>query len=506
MTPTPNRWPKRRPPLSVVRTMECSQVNPAKRRATSNRVLVVGSSELTERLREAIARPLTPSLPDLDGQSKRSDESMTFEIEGCESLDDATWELDRGIENDNPFSVLVLNKVSTDIVDALWDRDPALQIVSVLAPGATRRLGEIAFPDSAVLLRGPVDVRELTHAVCALARKSHLQRRTRDALLDLESVIAQNAEELQSAEHRIAKQAAEHHRVEMELSLSQKQESIGTLAAGLAHEINTPIQYIGDNVTFLRRAFELLVPMMDGFKELIEASHEGTISEDTRARMESILEGANVDFLRAQIPPATEQALEGIARVSKIIGAMKEFSHATPGTKSSVDLNRALESTITVARNEWKYIAEIETDLDGNVPLIPGYADELNQVFLDIIVNAAHAIEERVGTMADHKGKITIQTRLAGDHAEIRFIDNGPGIPEEVQPKIFDPFFTTKEVGKGSGQGLALAYGVVVNKHAGTIDVDSEAGKGTTFTLALPLVDLPGRAAEPEAEPEDPRS
>ena len=462
-----------------------------KRRTTLNRVLVVGSSELAERLREVMAIPFTPSLVDFDKLSRDSGESMSFEIQGCADVEDASWELDRGMENDTPFAVVVLRTVSTDIADALWDRDPALQIVSVVAPGATRRLGEFAFPDSAVLLRGPVDLRELSHAVCVLARKWDLQRRTRQALADLKGVTTRTAEDLKDAERRIAERTAERDRAGVDLALSQKLESVGRLAAGIAHEISTPIQYIGDNLTFLQDAFERIAPIVTGLQELLEEGRDGGISKETRARIESLVKTSNFDRLLKQIPPAAEHALEGVSRIATTIRAMREFAHSAPSMKSSVDLNRALQATITVTRNEWKYVAEIETDLDCDVPPIPGYADELNQVFLNIIVNAAHAIEEAAGATNDHRGKIRIQTRLAGDHAEIRFIDNGSGIPEEVRSKIFDPFFTTKEVGKGSGQGLALAYGVVVNKHAGAINVESETGKGTTFTVVLPLIDSP---------------
>jgi signal transduction histidine kinase len=178
--------------------------------------------------------------------------------------------------------------------------------------------------------------------------------------------------------------------------------------------------------------------------------------------------------------------LDGVERVSKIVRAMKEFSHPGEGEKTLIDLHHAIETTITVARNEWKYVAEIQTDFDPSVNVVPGYAADLNQVFLNIIINAAHAIGDTIKE-GDSKGTITVQTFRHKKMAEIRLMDTGTGIPESIIKKIFDPFFTTKEVGKGTGQGLAISYDVIVNKHNGTLQVESEPGKGTTFIIQLPL-------------------
>ena len=195
----------------------------------------------------------------------------------------------------------------------------------------------------------------------------------------------------------------------------------------------------------------------------------------------------NLDYLLAEIPKAVQQSLEGIGRVASIVRAMKEFSHPGTGQKSAVDLNHAIECTITVARNEWKYVAEVVTDFDPHLPPVPCLAGEFNQVILNLIINATHTIADVVGDGSQGKGTITIRTRHAGQWAEIQVRDTGAGIPENIRNRIFEPFFTTKGVGKGTGQGLAISRSVIVDKHGGTLGFETQVGQGTTFTLRLPL-------------------
>jgi signal transduction histidine kinase len=196
-----------------------------------------------------------------------------------------------------------------------------------------------------------------------------------------------------------------------------------------------------------------------------------------------------MDYLRQEVPLAITQLEEGVANVARIVRAMKEFSHPGPVEKSAVNINRALDSTILVCRNEWKYVAEVKSDFDPQLPPVPCVAGEMNQVFLNLIVNAAHAIAASVRDNG-RKGLITVSTRRNGDWAEIRVQDTGTGIAEEIRPRVFDPFFTTKEVGKGTGQGLSIAHAVVVQKHHGAIDFESFMGTGTTFLVRLPLGSL----------------
>jgi PAS domain S-box-containing protein len=284
----------------------------------------------------------------------------------------------------------------------------------------------------------------------------------------------------------MAEDVTERRLMRSQLLQAQKLESIGQLAAGVAHEINTPTQFIGDNVRFLREAFQDLTRLMTSYEKLFAAAQVNAVSGEIIEEVAGALKGANPAYLIGEIPKAIEQTLDGVARVSTLVGAMKEFSH--PGTKEKIplDLNHAIASTITVARNEWKYVAELETDFDLSLPLISCQPGEFNQVVLNLIVNASHAIADVVEKGGPGKGKIKVQTLNCPDWAEIRVQDSGTGIPEKVRAQIFDPFFTTKEIGKGTGQGLSIARSVVVDKHNGSIHFETEEGKGTTFIIRLP--------------------
>lgn len=278
----------------------------------------------------------------------------------------------------------------------------------------------------------------------------------------------------------------ERMRLEQQLQQAQKLESIGQLAAGIAHEINTPTQYIGDNVRFLKDAFHDLSKTLATYERLLAAATSKTLSDQAVQEVSTEVRLADVDYLVAEIPKAIEQTLEGVTRVAGLVGAMKDFSH--PGTKEKIqlDLNHSIQSTITVARNEWKYVADMETDFDASLPHVLCQPGEFNQVILNLIVNAAQAIADVVGKGSSQKGTIKVQTRNCQDWVEIRIQDTGTGIPDKVRVRIFDPFFTTKEIGKGTGQGLAIARSVVVDKHGGTIHFETEEGKGTTFVIRLP--------------------
>jgi signal transduction histidine kinase len=267
---------------------------------------------------------------------------------------------------------------------------------------------------------------------------------------------------------------------------SQKLESVGQLAAGIAHEINTPTQYIGDNVRFLEASFQDLKKLMAEYERLLAAAQGNTLSAETVQQVAAAVASADAPYLLEEIPKAIEQTLEGVTRVATLVSAMKEFSHPGTKEKTPVDLNHAIASTLTVARNEWKYMADVITDFDPSLPLISCLPGEFNQVILNLIVNAAHAIADVVGKEGTTKGQIRIQTRNCPEWAEIRIQDTGSGIPEKVRARIFDPFFTTKEIGKGTGQGLAIARSVVVDKHDGSIDFETGEGKGTTFIIRLP--------------------
>jgi len=275
-------------------------------------------------------------------------------------------------------------------------------------------------------------------------------------------------------------------RMEVELRLAQKLEAVGALAAGIAHEINTPIQFIGDNTRFLQDAFRDGMQLLHKYDQICRVARTGPVKAALLDDVQALQKQVDWDYLQAEIPKALEQMLEGVSRVATIVRAMKEFSHVDRSAqKVAADLNKALESTLVVARNELKYVADVETAL-GELPQVLCHLGDLNQVFLNLLINAAHAIGDVVkGTQ--HKGRILIRTRCDAEFVEIAIHDTGTGIPKEIRDKIFDPFFTTKEVGKGSGQGLALAHAIVVEKHGGTLTFETEVGKGTTFYVRLPV-------------------
>jgi len=282
----------------------------------------------------------------------------------------------------------------------------------------------------------------------------------------------------------------EQKMIEAQFIQDQKLKSIGHLAAGLAHEINTPTQFIGDNMQFLRDVFGDLCELIARYSEIVQRCAAGEeLPAEMIAELDAFWEEKDMSFLLTEVPAALEQSSEGVARVSKIVHAMKQFADPDTKEKAPADLNRAIESTVTVARNEWKYVADVKLDLDPELPLVPCLLGELNQVFLSMVINAADAIGDVIGKNGDQKGSITVSTRRVGQWVEIRIKDTGAGIPEAIRPHIFDPFFTTKEVGRGTGQALSIAQTVVVLKHKGTILVETDVGKGTTFVIRLPLDD-----------------
>jgi signal transduction histidine kinase len=270
--------------------------------------------------------------------------------------------------------------------------------------------------------------------------------------------------------------------LQMQAANASKLESIGELAAGIAHEINTPTQYVGDNVRFLGDAFATVQKCVDELAKLVAQHPEWIGSKSAHG----FLDAADLPYLREEIPKAIHQSMDGIQRIAKIVSAMKEFSH--PGQEQTpTDINHAITNTITVATNEWKYVAKVVTDLDASLPLVPVVPGEFNQVILNMVVNAAHAIADSRAKDPTDIGTIRIVTRRLLEWAEINISDDGCGMPRSVQGKIFDPFFTTKPVGKGTGQGLSIAHNVIVKKHRGSITVVSKSGVGTTFTIRVPL-------------------
>lgn len=317
-------------------------------------------------------------------------------------------------------------------------------------------------------------VQERTHELDEI--NSRLLREVGDRKC-AEREVAQRNRELEAAN-------TELRNAQIRLLQAQKLESIGQLASGIAHEINTPIQFIGDNTRFFGESVETLSNALSRYDAILEAAAKGdlpSLQEITDLRKET-----DLDYLLSELPQGVKDTQDGLRRVSSIVSALKEFSHPDSREKVHTDLNAALQNTAVVCRSEWKYVAELSMDLDSRLPLVPCLPGDMNQVFMNLIVNAAHAIQERIGS-SEEKGLIRVSTRLEGDLVCIRIADTGVGIKSGDLHRIFDPFFTTKEIGRGTGQGLAISRNIVVDKHGGRIEVESEVGQGSTFTLHLPV-------------------
>lgn len=368
-------------------------------------------------------------------------------------------------------------------------------------PEALRMMGINAESLAALGLRGLADLPGLDGRVRdALLQLTQYDTRRPEyqRINDIKSVTADGSllslsmsfipildgEKLQSAVVTI-RDLTELKRFESELNQAQKLEAVGRLAAGIAHEINTPMQFVGDNLRFFQDAFASMKGVLDFADKLCEEIDDER-ADDWAVRAYRQAKLANdVDFFRAEIDSALNQTLNGIDRVSTIVRAMKNFAHPGSDKLSPADLNTAIESVLIVARNEIKYVADVKTELT-DLPLVPCLVGDINQVLLNLLVNAAHAIGERVADTAE-RGTIVVRTFVEGDLAVVQIADTGTGIPTDVADHIFDPFFTTKEIGKGTGQGLALARNVVTTRHGGSLTFETEPGIGTTFTIRLPL-------------------
>lgn len=292
-------------------------------------------------------------------------------------------------------------------------------------------------------------------------------------------------EEIQAQHVEMMEQARVREAMELELRHSHKLEAIGRLAAGIAHEINTPVQFVGDGVQFISDGTRDLLSLIAAYRMAGHAALEGRMSiTDLHEDALKVEEEFDLEYLAENLPKATARTLDGLNRIATIVQSMKEFAHPDQKKQTRLDINRAIASTVTIAAHEYRMVADVELHL-GECPHVMCHASEVNQVFLNVLVNAAHAIRDVVrGT--DKKGKIRITTGLEGTSAVIKISDNGGGIPNDIRERIFEPFFTTKEVGMGTGQGLAIAH-KVVKGHGGTITCASTEGRGTTFTIKLPV-------------------
>jgi signal transduction histidine kinase len=313
-----------------------------------------------------------------------------------------------------------------------------------------------------------------------LVRSDDQKRETAEAHTELSKASERLREEMKARQH-----------AEIELRHAQKLEAVGRLAAGIAHEINTPVQFVGDNIQFLRHANEDLFFLIEHYRTALERVTGGASSAEVIAGVNEAEERADLDYLVDHLPRALGATQEGLQRITTIVRSMKEFAHPSQAEMVAMDLNHGILTTLTIARSEYIHVAEVETRL-ADIPRVTCFPSDVNQAVLNVVVNAAHAIGDMVAD-TDRKGLIKVMTELDGDFVHIAISDNGGGIPHEIQSLVFDPFFTTKEVGRGTGQGLAIARSIVVDKHGGTLTFETKPGQGTTFHLRLPIAGRPSQ-------------
>ncbi|MEN0109610.1 MAG: ATP-binding protein, partial [Planctomycetota bacterium] len=292
--------------------------------------------------------------------------------------------------------------------------------------------------------------------------------------------------------------------LEQQLAQAQRLESIGQLAAGVAHEMNTPLQFVGNNIKFLNDCSDALFEVLDTYEQNVDLDSAPKPWRERYEAIREVIQRTRFDRVRAEMPNAIQDSLEGISRVLKIVRAMKEFSHPGDQQMAPTDLNQALSSTATITRNRWKSAAELELDLAAELPHVTCEPGAINQVLVNLIVNAADAItDRRAGDPSAPAGQIVVRSRLEGSEAVFEVQDNGCGMPEEVRTRMFDPFYTTKEVGRGTGQGLSLSHTIVTQNHRGAIDAESEPGVGTVVRMRLPI-DGPDSATAQSSVPAEP--
>lgn len=289
----------------------------------------------------------------------------------------------------------------------------------------------------------------------------------------------------------IAQEVTDVRRVQDELSAAQHLAAVGTLAAGIAHEINTPMQFVNDSLHFLRESVHDLMNLVNTQKALQKRVLDGAAAPAlmaASAEVDAAEAATDLSYLADHVPKAFDRCIDGLERMTAIVRSLKEFAHPATQEAAAVDLNRSIQSTLTIVRNEYKYVADLQTDF-ADLPPTVCHVNDINQVVMNLVINAAHAIADRVEG-SETKGLIRVTTRCENTSVVIAVSDTGTGIPEAIRHRIFEPFFTTKEVGKGTGQGLALAWAIVTEKHHGQLTFATELGRGTTFFVRLPVAGI----------------
>lgn len=468
---------------------------------SNRRIIVIDDNEA---IYEDFKKILSPNniAESTFGKAKALLFDETDEILSCASFElDYASQGEQGIEKimqakekGNPYSMAFVDvrmppgMDGIETVANIWKLDPDIQIVICTAYSDyswSDMVDKLGNSSDLLILKKPFDTIEVNQLAHALTQKWGLMQLARMEVKHLENRVQERTSELAIANKELLNKIQDYERMEVELRHAQKLEAVGQLAAGIAHEINTPVQYLGDSVHFLNNSYNDILQLVNEYKVLFSKYIDENVVSEVQEEIDEKEDDADLEYIREQVPAAFERTFDGIDRVSTIVRAMKEFAHPDQRTKSFADINKGLENTLIVCRNEYKYIADVEINL-GNIPQVECHLGDMNQVFLNLMVNAAHAIESNRKT-PEERGKITLSTSQQGDRVLIKISDTGSGIPEKAQPRIFDPFFTTKEIGKGTGQGLAIAHSIIVDKHSGELTFETEGGVGTTFMILIPI-------------------
>jgi len=374
-----------------------------------------------------------------------------------------------------------------ETIERIWEEDPEIQIVICTAYSdhswneIVEKLGQT---DRLLVLKKPYEVIEVQQTTAALVQKWQIGRRLAQHVENLAGLVEQRTNAYREQNQQLETALGDLKRTQSQLLHAEKMSAIGRLAEGIAHEINTPAQYVIDNMAFLNEGFTSINKVLVEHMRLFLVAKEAGVFGELVKGLEAEFSGSDLEFLRTEIPSAITQSQQGMERVSQIVQSMKQFAQPGRADGGDEDINEAIRSTVTVARSQWEPVADVELDLAADLPRVPCRVSELKQVVLSLVVNAAQAIKGAGGAA---KGKIRISTRTLESAVEIRLSDSGPGVPEDIRSKIFDPFFTTKDVGSGTGQGLAMAYQIMTQRHQGSIALEESDAAGATFVLRLPL-------------------
>lgn len=381
---------------------------------------------------------------------------------------------------------------------AIKAEDPDAQIIVITSDRESSSLREALAIGVERYIAKPVDMHLLADAIgkCVRDRKTAEELRLTRKIAALTEALSEQLEERKRAEQALQTEKAEQQvlieRLEEahnQLLQSEKMASIGQLAAGVAHEINNPVGYINANLGALQQYVTALLRLVAAYEQ-----YEDALTEPARDALRALKRDIDLDYLRHDVGDLLAESVDGLSRVKRIVQDLKDFSHVSETEMLWANLESGLESTLNVVWNELKYKAEIVKHY-GQIPEIECIPSQLNQVFMNLLLNAAQAIEQR--------GVITVSTRQQGDTVCVEIADTGTGIPAPILNRIFDPFFTTKPVGTGTGLGLSITHGII-RKHNGKIEVDSTPGQGTTFRVILPIRQPAAPSDEKTADSQSP--